>query len=208
MHKQENQNEAFFSALAKQYAETDGLRLQQEAAQSTETPDLSRLDGLTNRSFRKKRNRSAVRTMGYISMAAACVLLLLVGNSILRNINHKTAEAPSYNDASTEEATQLIPLHFTLPQDYTLQSAELDQGESMYHILDPYRDEIILSLKTGALSPEIASYPISEINGFAVYGLSGEGYALMTFERDGVVFVLSCRSGMADLETLAEVILS
>ncbi|MCL2672072.1 MAG: hypothetical protein FWF10_08550 [Clostridiales bacterium] len=200
-HNQTNNETAFLTVLARRYETADGERLIREAA------SLPVQAG-------PKRKRRPGFAIGFGSLAAACLILLVVG--LMRGQRNLSAAEP---DAPRETAAvaattpkpasaPAIPLRFTMPQGYAVTGAEQDRGESVYHILDPYREQIVLTLREGALTGDMSAFPKREINGFTVYGRAGEGYAMLLFEKDGVVYVLTCQSGTGTLELLSETILN
>ncbi len=108
------------------------------------------------------------------------------------------AEAAPEPAAPVEQQYEIIPLAFELPQNFTIDAVLQDRGKTVYRLGDAREDDVVLTLEY-AEAPETDGLNEIEINASKAYGKYGADYSVLTFEKDGVVFNMTCKY---DLNTL------
>jgi hypothetical protein len=196
-------NDALFRDMAGQYAEGYGAALRREAAElarrgvAYNTPELdARVKALT------KRARPRAYRYRWLGLAAACLLLVLL--PLLRVTRDAPSDAPA---PPSDTGLELLALSFTLPENLSVARAEADNGQSVYHLTDARRDDVVMTLEAayGGFSEDgLRAIPVG---GSVAYARSGGDYSLLTFEKDGVRYVLTCRYELDTLVSLGEQIL-
>lgn len=108
----------------------------------------------------------------------------------------------AYASEDMEEApassTAIIPLSFTLPADFTVDSVRQDNGETIYHLANAKLDDVVLSVADAPLATD-GLVEISAPSGDTAYGLAGADVQFLTFEQDGLRYRLTC---LHDIQTL------
>lgn len=103
--------------------------------------------------------------------------------------------------AQDVEEYEIIPLGFELPENFTVETVEQDVGKTIYYLQDMRLDDTVLTLERsdGFIVPDgLKEY---EINGQTAYGTYQPDYSFLTFEKDGIVYEMTCEH---DLNTLLE----
>lgn len=215
-------NEKIYRTIASRYQRETGEQLLREKAmleQQSPGADTRRLDELVRRGTSR---RKKIKTARWTAVIAACLLVLVLvplwgplltkmGQSDSARVNESAAaEAP--NGAAASEAQpgqeELIPLHFTLPDNFTVEKAELDNGLSVYHLGDSCRDPVVMQLGySDAYELQTDGLTQLTVNGQPVYGRSGDAYHLLTFESGGIVYTLTCAYDINTLVPICENIL-
>ncbi len=123
------------------------------------------------------------------------------------------AEAPIEAEAAPETgapglpadagaSTQLMPLPFSLPENFTVEKSEVDDGQSIYYLNNTLQDDVVLTMEyaddTEKLFEGLTPY---DLDGTPVYLRSSGGYNFLTFQQDGILYTLSCKH---DVNTLLE----
>lgn len=210
-----NKNDEIYRIIASRYEEEIGRQLLSEKGmleQQSPQPDTRRLDELVRRGTRRRRN---MKTARWAAAIAACVLFAVLAPlwyPLVSDIRQPdTAESsPSAAEEMPEaEGTQeLIPLGFTLPENFTVEGVELDNGMSVYYLSDSRKDPVVLQLQhTEADGLQTGGLTELEIGGRPVYGRSADAYHLLTFESNGLVYTLTCAYDINTLVPLCESIL-
>ncbi len=159
-------------------------------------------------------SRPRRRALRYGSLAAGLILVVLL--SVMRPLWQAsppplypgdTATAPDSLPGGTPADTRLIPLSFTLPERMTVASAELDNGESVYHLEDAARDDVVLKLRREPEAESFEGLSPFELDGITAYSVSTPDYKLVAFNKDGVRYELSCRYELSTLVELSEKII-
>lgn len=109
--------------------------------------------------------------------------------------------SPLYDQPIYGEGT--IPLSFSLPPDLDIIAIEQDNEKSIYYLSDVMADDIILSLEMGELPDSPPGLEPLWINDTTAYGLTCADYSLLTFQKDGIVYEMTCRYDMDTLLNLS-----
>ena len=118
------------------------------------------------------------------------------------------AEEPDAQPVSPP-AYEILPLSFSLPERFTLAGFEQDVAKTVYYLEDSKRDNVVMTLERSEDAEDFeknALVPLV-INGHEAYGSTGNGYSLLTFEKQGIVYVLTCRHDINTLLSLGGIIL-
>ncbi|HBU11373.1 MAG TPA: hypothetical protein DEB31_01165, partial [Clostridiales bacterium] len=96
---------------------------------------------------------------------------------------------------------EVIPLGFTLPDNFSVTAVEQDVGKTVYYLQDMRLDDVVLTLERsdGFIVPDgMSEY---EINGQTAYGVYKPDYSFLTFESGGLIYEMTSKH---DLNTLLE----
>lgn len=199
-----NNSDRAFRSLALRYAELEGAALKQENEWLRQnggvfvTPRLDEtVKQLLGEKKKKKRRRAAI--ISAAAVIAACLILVFALPMRMQN-----------GDAGSDSAEQqLIPITFAMPANFSVSAAELDNGKSVYSLANTERDDVVLIMEDAALEPgDYTGYEILYINGAEVYADATPNYQTLVFEKDDVVYTLSCEHDINTLIELGEAILT
>ena len=109
------------------------------------------------------------------------------------------SNAASDTQASAPSSSDAIPLSFAVPVGFTKSGFEQDNEKSVYYFDDTMKDNVVLTMEKSGRAPDPAGMTRLSINGSAAYAVSGEGYSLLTFNKGGVLYELTCQY---DINTL------
>jgi hypothetical protein len=70
---------------------------------------------------------------------------------------------------------------------------------SIYYIDDLYRDDVVVTLEMTSRSPDTTGLVKVNLGGSVAYGTQTDGYSLLTFRLDDILYTLTCRH---DINTL------
>ena len=190
-------NDKLFKEIADTYVERYGERLHKERGEipPRETPWLDwRVKACINA-------RSTRRSWAVAGMVAAALLLVFALPQLSSLI---TGFDPTQSLDSTPAPGQaqqsVIPLGFSLPEQFTVADVEQDQGKTIYYLRDAKQDDVVLTLEMDA---RVQTNGLEEIplERHTVHGAYRADYSMLTFSKDNIVYELSCRH---DLNTLVE----
>jgi hypothetical protein len=210
-----------FGEIASRYAEILGEKALEELRGTEERGERYVTPRADYRAARMAgRRRRAVR---WAAMAAA-VALMAVSAAGYRAWGRFGGQGEAKEDSSapeqlwaaetreTDEAGadsgELMPLAFTLPSRYTVESAELDDGKSVYRLADGgSRDDVVLIMEEpSGRDGGYRDMARVVIDGGEARGLKAEGYNMLVFEHGGIRYTLTNRGDMAALAGLYRVI--
>jgi len=204
----------FFRQIAGQYVEQYGQSLKQELAELKKSASPSVTPGLDRRVKRGIRAPDRKRNIRIIGALAACLALVLLipRLALLSEPRSTSSEAPmEQSEAITEEGQsavmEIIPLSFALPDNLSVENVKLDQGKSVYFLNNTQLDDVVMTLEMtpGYIAHEgLVEIKISQST---VYGVSGPDYNLLTFQKEGVAYVLTCKHDINTLIALSRSIL-
>jgi hypothetical protein len=211
-----NKKDDFLRWVANEYVERQGNALKQEAAWVNRdshypTANLERrvmkAVGLRKRRF--------VATFTAVAATAACLALMFFGGrALLQNFrlirtNPNIPNTPSITEQTDQTPVDsvFISLSFQVPAGFTQTEMEQDQGKSIYYFDDQKGDHVVLTLEETDAPIDDSSYTQLDINNASVYAASREGYHIMTFEKDQVLYTLTCRYDVNTLLRFSEKIL-
>lgn len=124
-----------------------------------------------------------------------------------------TAPAPPVSPPQAETPTEqipVIPLGFTPPERFDNTAFAQDDGKSIYYFDDALGDDLVLvmeRLDTAEL-PDIAWMEELLINGHQTYGVYLAEYSMLVFEKDGLLYTLTCKHDLNTLIRMGEAILA
>ncbi|MCL2057750.1 MAG: von Willebrand factor type A domain-containing protein [Oscillospiraceae bacterium] len=123
----------------------------------------------------------------------------LTGNALLED---GQPDGPGDSEGDVEDEVGIIPLDFPIRSGYSIVSVIQDAGRTVYFIANEKQDNIVLTVRRGSLPADIAA-PLTGIGigGADVYLAYNEDYSLLLFERDNLVYELTCRY---DVNTLMD----
>lgn len=184
--------------MAAHYAEQYGSELLDELAQLEKNEELSLSE---RRVERRVKSRIAAQKRGSvmrgISILAACLVLAIM---LPRFLNMSKPQQSSPADEAPP-VFDIIPLAAELPAGFRQSGFRQDEAKSIYYIEDALLDDVVISLEKSALPPETDG--LVEISlgrdAPAAYGTQTDGYSLLVFSRDDVVYTMTCRY---DINTL------
>ena len=92
------------------------------------------------------------------------------------------------------EGDALIPAGFQIKPEYTVVGTAVDGGRSVYFITDEKNENIVMSLRRGSIPEPAVTHMKSVVLGAVnVYLLYDADYSMALFQKDGVVYELTCR---------------
>ena len=114
--------------------------------------------------------------------------------------NERTTQADPQGPGAAEDWS--IPIGFPIKPAYSVVSSIQDGGRSVYFIANTRQDNIVLSLRRGALNAqETSKLTYTRIGGIDVYLAYDADYSLMLFEMDDIIYEMTCRY---DVNTLID----
>jgi hypothetical protein len=201
--QQDNNAENALREIAGRYAEQYGEELLRELAQR-EVPDADPL--ATQRlEWRVKQKIASEKRKPYKRVAvalAACFALLLVTPQLFRLSNEapvSAAPAASESADAPSSSFEIIPLSAQLPEGFTQIGFEQDNEKSVYYLSDQFQDDVVVTLEASITPPETTGLTPLSLGETEAYGAQEDGYSLLTFQNDGVLYTLTCRH---DINTL------
>ena len=203
----QNDLEKLFKQIAQRYAEHEGEELEQQRRvleKDNVQYDFSALD----RRAKSIRHASRPSFHHWGLVAAGLMLVILIplffalGNSVESPISPQSSveEAPSESLPAQPEPKP-IPLSFALPDNLTIANVEEDRGKSIYYLRDRNMDDVILTLEYIDHPPSHEDLQRININNSTAYVRYLPDYSLMTLDKDGVRYEMTCRY---DVNTLME----
>lgn len=200
-----NKNDAALRALARRYAELSGTQLNREITSVQSQGAVWNTSRLDRRVLTRRRTRNTV----IATLAAAACVALVVFSPVLQNLTSTapTADGQGYvmRDPSAEYA--IIPLSFALPANLTESGFEQDYEKSVYSLSDSLLDDVVLTLEPYTNDAPFSSLAPLTLDGGGVYYTSTADFKLLTFEKDGVLYTMSCKHDINTLINLARAIL-
>ena len=199
-----NEQEKLFKDLARRYTEGYGKAMQEERNQLEQNGAAYHTENLERRVMQAVRPRKRRLYIGTIAAIAAILVLVVVGTQLLPFADNpapsNSAQISSQPSASSSPAGfEVIPLSFAVPAGFTKSGFEQDNEKSVYYFDDTMKDNVVLTMEKSGRAPDPAGMTRLSINGSAAYAVSGEGYSLLTFNKGGVLYELTCQY---DINTL------
>jgi len=116
-------------------------------------------------------------------------------------------ESPAESAPLPEQGNGVIPLPFTLPEHLTILSAEREGEKSVYHLESSSSDPIVLTLESTSRFPDTEGLTPVDIDGQTVYTASRPEEQFLTFQKDGILYEMTCPSDLEALIALSRAIL-
>ncbi|MDR0964325.1 MAG: hypothetical protein LBM60_06895 [Clostridium sp.] len=208
-----NKKDEFFRQVASAYVEREGDGLRQEAAWLNRVMQYptEKLERRVMKAVGLRKRRIIAKIAAIAATAACLVLLFFGGRALLRDIRfiRILPNIPNITEQTDQppDDSLLISLSFQVPSGFTQTDAQQDQGKSIYYFDDQMGDHVVLTLEEIDASIDISSYTQLDINNASAYAASREGYQIMTFEKDHVLYTLTCRYDVNTLLRFGEKIL-
>jgi hypothetical protein len=112
--------------------------------------------------------------------------------------------APAPAAPATAPGFEIIPLSATLPEGFTQAGFKQDREKSIYYIEDARMDNVVLVLEESGDLPTAGLVSIALGGDTPAYGTQGDGYGLLTFIKDGVLYTMTCRHDVNTLLRLGQ----
>ncbi len=101
-----------------------------------------------------------------------------------------------------------IPLPFALPEYLTVLSVEQEGEKTVYHLSSTAFDgEVILTLESTARAPDTQGLTPLSVDGETVFTSGDTEHPFLTFQTDGMLYEMTCSSGLDALIDLSRWIL-
>ncbi|MGL6201587.1 MAG: hypothetical protein ACRC3H_21940 [Lachnospiraceae bacterium] len=202
----ENKTENIYERIAKEYMDYNGEMLQRESQSLPPFPDetVNRLDNRVASQIRALKIRRFTRLAG---LAAACLLLVLAVPLVylLQNTGNMRSADSSSESAAAESSVELIPLSFSLPDNFTVSDSKTDNGVSVYYLADTHADDVVLQLEyTDTATPVFDSLKPVTIAGNEAYGYAAGSFKMVSFIHGDILYTLTCKYDINTLISISE----
>lgn len=209
------QGDEIYKQMVESYLETYGEKLLSENEKmKTEKIDefAPNLHNTVFSYIQNDKKKKKIFPIKYLSVAASVIFCVLLVPAVIRHFEveqYTNYEAVISQNISVT-AGKMIPLKFTLPENYVVTNTLEDNGTSIYFLEEEKQsDEIFLSLKLENMPNEKpALFKEISLNNQSVYILGESTYNSVTFSKDGITYFLSNQKDISILLQLAEIILS
>jgi len=200
-----NEKEKLLQDLARMYTEEYGKALKKEHVLLEQNGDVYPTQNLERRVMetvypQKRTWHNYFRT---IAAVAAVLVLVIVGIQML----HTTSTPDFSATVPSPVHFEVIPLSFSVPEGFTNTGFEQDNEKSIYYFEDYRNDNVVLVMEKSEQKPDPAGRTLIDINGSTAYAAREEGYSLLTFSKNGVLYELTCRYDINTLTRLGYEIL-
>ena len=211
-------NEQFYNDIASRYTDIYGQQILSELYSLERSGGIlptPTLDAKLKRRMNAKKRKNLVLSLS--TLAAACVIMIallpgIISNQFGGSSSGGIAEgttSPSH-DASASMAAEAphatspyepIPLGVTLTGSFSVSSWEQDKGKTIYYIDNDNNDNVVLSLEHTEDLPKHEGFSEIDINGTTAYASYQADYSVLTFKKEDVTYILTCKH---DINTLIE----
>ena len=179
-------NEELFRELARRYVQAEGESLERELAEHPEPVFTPVMDQRVRKAVRPQRAGKMIAGLGVL---AAALILVFLTPSILRRAEKN----------SPDGITSVLDVS-VLPTRLSVTDIMADHGQSIYLLADTQNDDVVLTLEQNR--PIIVNgLTAVAVNGQTAYVKSNADIKLLTFEKNGMTYTLTCRY---ELDTLLE----
>ncbi|MDR1422604.1 MAG: hypothetical protein LBI64_07060 [Coriobacteriales bacterium] len=157
-----------------------------------------------------------------VSAAAACLVLFIGVLAVLTNLSMFTSLSPdaTQNPAADPSSTslppalspeqdswsELRPLGFRLPVQFSVARTDWDNGQSIYVLDNTLHDDVVLTIQQpfapGGQNDWSAEMDYVIIDGTTIPAVIRDEYKLLQFENEGAIYTISCRDDLATLASL------
>jgi len=224
--------EELFRQMASQYVDQYGQELKRELAELEQSKILHAtpsLDRRVRQTIAAQRRKRYTRLAGLL---AACILLFLLVPNMGTFIGSDTAapstaeaeaessapaEVPQQEDSaastgpehSAEQEFEVIPLSFELPPNLSVAGFEQDNEKSIYYLSDTRLDDVVMTMEKAVSQEDYSKEGLVEIsiNQHKTYGRTEGEYSLLTFEKEEIRYVMTCKHDINTLVSLGGYIL-
>ena len=214
-------NDELFREIADKYAEQYGATLREELAQielHAAAPSTDNLERRVHKRIAAEKRRPYLRVA---TALAACLVIVLLLPYIFKlsiyspstsdsapPIISATPKPPASDQTSRPQPEfAAIPLSASLPDGFSQIGFEQDLEKSIYYIEDAYLDDVVLTMEEARDPPDTGGLVEILIGDSVAFGTQTDGYSLLTFERDNVLYEMTCRHDINTLIKLGEALL-
>ena len=194
-----NELDKQFKRIAREYAERYGQALDTERAQLEQDGAPHPTETLERRVMQSVRGNKLLRYQRAFAAVAAVFVLVVVGMQVWRFMDGPASNAPNTAAEATAPCYEVIPLAFSVPDGFTQTAFRQDYAKSVYSFADIMLDDVVLSMEASTKPLDTAGLTAIQINGAAAYVSDDQGFCLLTFYQNGVLYELTCRY---DINTL------
>jgi len=96
---------------------------------------------------------------------------------------------------------EIIPLSVELPDNFTISTVEQDVGKTIYHLDNTEMDDAVVTMERTQDMPDVTGLNQYDINGHTAYGKYLPDYSVLVFNKDDILYELTCKY---DINTLVE----
>ncbi len=191
----EMDRERLYREMAGSYAESYGALLKRELGE-LEASGAELSSGAFDEGIRKSLRARKRRTAVWISLAAACVLLL----ALLPVMLDLTRKAPNPDASSGDHPLyEVMPLGFELPEGFSVTKVEQDIERTVYYLNDPKSEGVVMTLEKAEGPVPHEGLDAIQLGGKQAYGLETEDYGILLIQDGGILYTMTCGRGMGSL---------
>lgn len=207
--------DSVFKEMARIYVENLGEELQREYEDvhielDTAVLDKKVCEGVSR--VKKRAKRSAIQKYVKIGIPLAASVLLVF--AITRwDYTRIASDQPTMERSDTSQDNEsvqgeFIPISYPLPSNLSVVNQELDNGMTVYQLEDTYNDDVVMQLAyVESIDYDVEGMQEIIVNGESVYAVLENEYQKITFEKDGIVYILTCKYDINTLLPICENIL-
>ena len=188
-----------FKKIADQYVEVYGEKAKRELAEIERENKITASPGL------EKRVRAGIsgrrRYAPWFGMLAACVLMLIALPRLIKLFDTPPMTSTGDQIADKTGSYELLSLSFEMPENFSVEKVEQDIEKTIYYLADSRLDDVVMTMEKVSESKEYGELRPLIINDTTVYGASRAEFKILKFEKDDVLYVLTCKH---DINTLLE----
>ena len=203
-----------FEKMAKLYADNMGEELKMEHANVHINLDTGVLDQRVYANIAKEKKKTKISSIQkyakvVIPVAASLLIVFMIASwNLGRTINEKIASENSDVHSSEAMEGKMIPISYPLPPNLSVIDQELDNGMTIYHLEDTAHDNVVMQLAyVESIDYEVKGMQEILVNGVPVYATVDNDYQKITFEKDGIIYILTCKYDLNTLLPICENIL-
>ena len=217
----DKKSEIFFTELAKAYAENEGVALQNEFAQLAAENRLPHASGLDRKKKNKLNHYKAGRYgLRLMPLAASIIFVMLIYNgyrsvlqqpfptdeSVASNPAASVSEPSNAVSSQPAEASDITDrlqssvafVSASLPAGYELTAVDYDNLAAIMQITNDRNNRIVLMTEEYRDFDKDAYTKIT-IHGSTAYGLMRDGYSLLRYGKDDMLYTFTSLYGYQDL---------
>ena len=207
--------DVIFEKMAKTYADNLGQNLKEELRNTHINLDTTVLDEKVSKEVARVKRKSkiiSIRKYAKIIIPAVASLLLIFiftrGGDTSLDSDKLAMEQSDSTQSSEPIQGEFIPLSYPLPPNLSVVNQELDNGMTIYQLEDTYNDDVVMQLAyVEAIDYDVEGMQKIIVNGESVYATIEDSYQKITFEKDGIVYILTCKYDINTLLPISENIL-
>lgn len=206
------------------------LRRELDALDQTRAMPTPELDRRVHERVAKIKRARRRKLLG--GLAAACIVLALLTPAVWQRYSQSQLSPPETSQQPTQSSGgaqpsegapseaappasavqpepnyEILPLAFTLPEQFSVASVEQDIKKTVYTLDDTMLDPVVMTLEQSGDTAFFDSLTPITVEGHEAFGRSGDGYSLIAFEKQDILYVLTCEHDINTLTGLSRNIL-